>query len=122
VARTIHERLYFRPLLEAFADTDGELLTRPGAVEERLSGLGFADSDRTRAAVEDLTRGLTRSSRLMQQMLPLLLAWLSETPDPHLGLFGVRNRAGDRQRAETLSRTFRESPEAARRLATLVGT
>ena len=122
VARTIHERLYFRPLLEAFADTDGEVLTRPGAVEERLRAFGFADSDRTRAAVEDLTRGLTRSSRLMQQMLPLVLAWLSETPDPDLGLFCVRNLAGDRARAETLTRTFRESPEAARRLSTLVGT
>ena len=122
VARTIHERLYFRPLLEAFADSDAEVLSRPGAVEERLRAFGFADSDRTRAAVEDLTRGLTRSSRLMQQMLPLVLAWLSETPDPDLGLLGVRNLAGDRQRAEALTRTFRESPEAARRLATLVGT
>jgi glutamate-ammonia-ligase adenylyltransferase len=122
VVRTIHERLYFRPLLEAFAASDGELLGRPGAVEERLRAFGFADSDRTRAAVEDLTRGLTRSSRLMQQMLPLLLGWLSDTPDPDLGLFCVRNLAGDRDRAEALARTFRESPEAARRLSTLVGT
>jgi glutamate-ammonia-ligase adenylyltransferase len=122
VVRTIHERLYFRPLLEAFAATDAELLARPGALEERLRAFGFADSDRTRAAVEDLTRGLTRSSRLMQQMLPLLLGWLSDTPDPDLGLFCVRNLAGDRERAETLARTFRESPEAARQLCTLVGT
>src|SRR5262249_42540594 len=29
--RAIHERLYFRPLLEAFATEDEELLRRPGA-------------------------------------------------------------------------------------------
>ena len=27
----------------------------------------------------------------MQQMLPLLLGWLSETPDPDLGLLDLRN-------------------------------
>ena len=32
----IHERLYFRPLLEAFASGDEELLARPGAIEARL--------------------------------------------------------------------------------------
>jgi glutamate-ammonia-ligase adenylyltransferase len=122
VVRTIHERLYFRPLLEAFATTDAELLGRPGALEERLNAFGFADSDRTRAAVEDLTRGLTRSSRLMQQMLPLLLGWLSDTPDPDLGLLCVRTLAGERNRSEALARTFRESPETARQLCCLVGT
>src|SRR5262249_3372294 len=122
VVRTIHERPCFRPLVEAFAPTDAEVLARPGALEERLRAFGFADSDRTRAAVEDLTRGLTRSSRLMQQMLPLLLGWLADTPDPDLGLLCVRNLAGDRDRAEALARTVLESPETARQLCRLVGT
>jgi glutamate-ammonia-ligase adenylyltransferase len=120
--RTIHERLYFRPLLEAFAGADAELLTRPGAVDARLRAFGFSDGDRTRAAVSDLTRGLTRSSRLMQQMLPLMLGWLAETPDPDLGLLLLRSLVGERERAEELTRTFRDSPEAARRLSILIGT
>jgi glutamate-ammonia-ligase adenylyltransferase len=118
--RVIHERLYFRPLLEAFAEAD--VLTRPGAVDARLAAFGFSDGLRTRAAIRELTRGLTRSSRLMQQMLPLLLGWLSDTPDPDLGLLCLRNLAGDQQRANELSRAFRESPEAARRLCTILGT
>jgi glutamate-ammonia-ligase adenylyltransferase len=72
--------------------------------------------------VRELTRGLTRTSRLMQQLLPLLLGWLSESPDPDLGLLNVRNLADDPQRASELTRSFRESPEAARRLCHLVGT
>jgi [glutamine synthetase] adenylyltransferase / [glutamine synthetase]-adenylyl-L-tyrosine phosphorylase len=120
--RSIHERLYFRPLLEFFAAADRDVLTRPGAVEARLAAFGFSDGLRTRAAVRELTRGLTRSSRLMQQMLPLLLGWLSDTPDPDLGLLCLRNLAGDRERAAILARTFRDSPEAARQLCTLIGT
>ena len=120
--RAIHERLYFRPLLEAFAAGDEELLHRPGAVEARLSAFGFSDGLRTRAAVRELTRGLSRSSRLMQQILPLLLGWLSESPDPDLGLLNVRNLLADTGRSAELSRTFRESPDTARRLCHLVGT
>ncbi len=122
--RSIHERLYFRPLLEAFAATDAELLTRPGALDARLTAFGFSDTLRTKAAVRDLTRGFSRRSRLMQQMLPLLFAWLSETADPDLGLLNLRNLLGDSepQRAAELAKTFRESPEAARRLCHLIGT
>jgi [glutamine synthetase] adenylyltransferase / [glutamine synthetase]-adenylyl-L-tyrosine phosphorylase len=118
--RAIHERLYFRPLLEAFATEDEDLLRRPGALEARLTAFGFSDGLRTRAAIRDLTRGFTRASRLMQQILPLILGWLSESPDPDLGLLNVRNLFQDR--SAELTRAFRESPEAARLLCHLVGT
>ena len=73
--------------------------SRPGAIEARLQAFGFSDGIRTRAAVRELTRGLTRSSRLMQQILPLLLGWLSESPDPDLGLLNVRNLCSDPRRS-----------------------
>ena len=118
--RSIHERLYFRPLLEAFAGTDGRLSA--SAAEERLAAFGFTDAERTRQALRELTGGLTRSSRLMQQLLPLLLEWLSGSPDPDLGLLGLRRLATGPQRATELVPAFRESPEAARRLCTILGT
>ena len=31
----------------------------------------------------------------MQQMLPLILGWLAETPDPDAGLFRLRSLVGD---------------------------
>jgi glutamate-ammonia-ligase adenylyltransferase len=117
--RSIHERLFFRPLLEAFT---GTLPMAPEAVQTRLAAFGFADAERTRQALTELTRGLTRSSRLMQQMLALLLGWLSESPDPDLGLLGLRTLATGPHRASQLVSTFRESPEAARRLSLLLGT
>ena len=117
--RSIHERLFFRPLLEAFT---GASPMTPQAVQARLAAFGFADAARTRQALAELTRGLTRSSRLMQQMLALLLGWLSEAPDPDLGLLGLRTLATGRHRSAQLVATFRESPEAARRLCLLLGT
>ena len=117
--RSIHERLFFRPLLEAFT---GSSPMAPEAVETRLAAFGFTDADRTRQALTELTRGLTRSSRLMQQMLALLLGWLSESPDPDLGLLGLRTLATGPHRSGQLIAAFRESPEAARRLCLLLGT
>lgn len=118
--RSIHERLYFRPLLEAFADAPGAMGEE--AVDARLSAFGFTDARRTRAAAIELTRGLTRSSRLMQQLLPLLLEWLSSSPDPDLGLLGLRTVAAGPQRTAALTQAFRDSPETARRLCLLLGT
>jgi glutamate-ammonia-ligase adenylyltransferase len=58
----------------------------------------------------------------MQQMLPLLLLWLSESPDPDLGLLGLRRLSSGEQRTTELVTAFRESPEVARRLSLLLGT
>ncbi|HEV2766207.1 MAG TPA: bifunctional [glutamine synthetase] adenylyltransferase/[glutamine synthetase]-adenylyl-L-tyrosine phosphorylase [Acidimicrobiales bacterium] len=118
--RAIHQRLYFRPLLEAFAGAEGGL--SPEAAETRLAAFGFRDAERTRQAVRELTRGLTRSSRMMHQLLPLLFGWLSDSPDPDRGLLGLRTLASGSQRSSELARAFRESAETARRLCTVLGT
>ncbi|HSH59854.1 MAG TPA: bifunctional [glutamine synthetase] adenylyltransferase/[glutamine synthetase]-adenylyl-L-tyrosine phosphorylase [Acidimicrobiales bacterium] len=117
--RPIHERLFFRPLLEAFV---GSSPMAPEAVQTRLAAFGFAEAERTRQAMAELTRGLTRTSRLMQQVLPLVLSWLSESPNPDLGLLGLRTLFSSSHRTSELVSTFRESPEAARRLCLLCGT
>ncbi len=124
--RSIHERLFFRPLLEAFTrpapDGDGVGRLDDRAVAERLAAFGFSDAERTRQAVRELTRGFNRSSRLMQQLLPLLLEWLSQAPDPDLGLLGLRSLTTGQHRRDHLIALFRESSEAARRLCILLGT
>jgi glutamate-ammonia-ligase adenylyltransferase len=129
VARSIHERLFFRPLLEAFSAVPQPPISgapaglrSDEAVRSRLAAFGFTDAERTRAALTELTKGLTRSSRLMQQTLPLLLTWLSESPDPDLGLLGLRTLVTGAHRRDRLVATFRDSPESARRLCLLIGT
>ncbi|HEX6569808.1 MAG TPA: hypothetical protein VF015_11605, partial [Acidimicrobiales bacterium] len=119
VVRRVHERLYFRPLLDSLAGA-GRL--SPEAAAGALASFGFADVERTRAAVRELTRGLTRSSRMMQQLLPLVLDWLSTSPDPDLGLLGLRKLAAGDQRAMALAHAFRDSPDVAQRVCELLGT
>jgi glutamate-ammonia-ligase adenylyltransferase len=133
--RLIHERLFFRPLLEAFAsleaplggvdasgDTSARTLMSADAVARRLSAFGFGDTQRTRAVVEELAGGLTRVSRLMGQLLPLLLDWLSVSPDPDLGLLMLRTLVLRSHHRALVVTTFRESPEAARRLCLVLGS
>jgi glutamate-ammonia-ligase adenylyltransferase len=117
--RSVHERLWFRPLLDALA---GAGTLSEEAAANRLAAFGFTDLERTRQAVRELTRGLTRSSRMMQQLLPLLLDWLSTSPDPDLGLLGLRRLASGDDRSRALAAEFRESPEVARHLALLLGS
>jgi glutamate-ammonia-ligase adenylyltransferase len=118
--RAIHERLYFRPLLEAFSGVDGPLTAEAAA--ERLAAFGFSDGERTRRAVIELTHGLSRSSKLMLQLLPLVLDWLSTTPDPDGGLLGLRQLASGPTETLAVAAAFRDSPETARRVAVVLGT
>jgi glutamate-ammonia-ligase adenylyltransferase len=117
--RSIHERLFFAPILDALAGT-GPL--SPEAAEERLAAFGFTDVARTRAAARELAYGLTRRSRLMQQLLPLILEWLSATPDPDLGLLQLRRLAEGPARSASLATTFRDAPVAAQRTSILLGS
>src|SRR5438132_899436 len=117
--RSIHEKLFFRPLLEAIAGT-GPLSQQ--AVEDRLAAFGFLDVAHTRAALAELTTGLSRRSQLMGQLFPLLLEWLSETPDPDMGLLQLRRLAEGRARSGALAVAFRESPGAAERVCRLLGS
>ena len=130
--RWIHERLFFRPLLEAFTATTSsptDAATAAGgpgltadAITDRLRAFGFADAERTLQAVRELTRGLSRSSRLMGQLLPMLLDWLSHSPDPDLGLLGLRTLVNEPHCRDQLTALCRESPEAARQLCQMLGT
>ena len=117
--RSIHERLFFRPLLEAVAGA-GPL--SPDAMQARMAAFGFVDAQRTRDALTELTQGFTRRSRLMQQVLPVLLAWLSETPDPDLGLLELRRLAEGPDRSALLARNFRDAPGAAERVCRVLGS
>ena len=58
----------------------------------------------------------------MRQMLPLVFEWLSQSPDPDLGLLGLRSLTTGEHRRSQLTAVFRESAEAARQLCQLLGT
>ncbi|MGH9048129.1 MAG: bifunctional [glutamine synthetase] adenylyltransferase/[glutamine synthetase]-adenylyl-L-tyrosine phosphorylase [Acidimicrobiia bacterium] len=119
--RSVHERLFFAPILETLAGVGGGPLPVEAA-EERLAAFGFLDVTSTRAALRELAAGLTRRSKVMQQLLPALLGWLSAAPDPDLGLLQLRRLAEGPARSASLATTFRDSPGAAERTCRLLGS
>jgi [glutamine synthetase] adenylyltransferase / [glutamine synthetase]-adenylyl-L-tyrosine phosphorylase len=119
IVRSIHEKLFFAPLLEALAGT-GPLPLE--AAEERLIAFGFTDVTQARAALRELTRGLTRRSQLMQQLLPLLLEWCSVAPDPDLALLQLRRLVEGPVRSAALATAFRDVPGTAERTCRVLGS
>ena len=121
LVRDVHERLYFRPILEALV---GSPTARLGVEEAalRLEALGFLNVEGARRALEDLTAGLSRRSRAMHQVLPLFLDWLSLSPDPDLGLSQLRALLADPTVHSALITMLEINPLAGERLCLLLGT
>lgn len=115
--RDIHQRLFYRPALEAFASA-----RRDERIDRQLAALGFTDSEATRTAAADLTAGLSRRSRLMRQVLPLMMEWLSATPDPDLGLAQLRLLVTGSGDNGLLIAALRDDPGVGERLCRLLGT
>ena len=120
-ARDLHERLYFRPILDSLVGVEDARLDSAAAAL-RLEALGYRDVVAATQAVGDLTSGLSRRSRVMQQMLPLMLDWLSQSPDPDLGLAQLRLLMANTADHSTLITLLQNNPVAGERLCTLLGT
>ena len=117
--RSLHEALYYRPLLEAFASSTG--LTRDQA-NDRLAALGFEDPAAAARSFETLTSGLSRRSRLMHQLLPLMLEWLADSPNPDVGLKQLTKLVTANADQASLIAVLRDRPMAARHLCQLLGS
>jgi glutamate-ammonia-ligase adenylyltransferase len=118
---TLHERIYFRPVLESLVGSPSARLG-PDRAGERLVALGFGNSRESGKALEELTKGLSRRSRAMQQMMPLMLDWLSLAPDPDLGLSQLRLLLAHTPDHSSLVARLLNSPTTGERLVMLLGT
>jgi [glutamine synthetase] adenylyltransferase / [glutamine synthetase]-adenylyl-L-tyrosine phosphorylase len=121
--RRLHEKLFYRPLLTAVArlDTDEARLTTEAA-KQRLAALGFADPDAALRHLEALTSGVTRTANIQRQLLPAMLDWFAEAPDPDAGLFGFRKLSEALGRTPWYLKTLRDEGQVAERLARLLAT
>ncbi|WP_298513375.1 bifunctional [glutamine synthetase] adenylyltransferase/[glutamine synthetase]-adenylyl-L-tyrosine phosphorylase [uncultured Nocardioides sp.] len=121
--RRLHEKLFYRPLLTAVArlDSDEARLT-PEAATQRLAALGFADPAAALRHLESLTSGVTRTANIQRQLLPAMLDWFADAPDPDAGLFGFRRISESLGRTPWYLKTLRDEGEVAERLARLLAT
>ncbi|MEO6532026.1 MAG: bifunctional [glutamine synthetase] adenylyltransferase/[glutamine synthetase]-adenylyl-L-tyrosine phosphorylase [Pseudolysinimonas sp.] len=115
--RTLHERLFYRPLLSAVAalPDDGYALTSEQA-EARLAAIGFRDPRGALHHIAALTSGVSRRAQIQRNLLPVMLAWFSEGADPDLGLLNFRRLSDDLGETYWFLRMLRDSSGAAHRL------
>ncbi len=119
--RDTHERVFYRPVLDAVAGTGaGALAAR--AVADRLQALGFTDVDGARERLERITEGSGAAARALSQLLPPALDWLGQSPDPDLGLFQLRLVTDGTLRASLVVEALREDETTATRLCRLLGS
>ena len=121
--RRLHEKLFYRPLLSAVARIPGtEARLSLEAAEARLAALGYADPAGALRHLEALTSGVTRSSRIQRALLPVMLEWFADAPDPDAGLFGFRRISESLGDSPWYLKTLRDEGQVAERLARLLAT
>ncbi len=118
IVRRLHEKLFYQPLLEAVASlpTDGLRLT-PLAAEQRLTALGFVDPKGALTHIQALTSGLSRRASIQKSLLPAMLAWFAESPDPDGGLLAFRKISEGLGETHWYLRKLRDEGEGAEQLA-----
>ncbi len=122
-ARRLHEKLFYRPLLAAVARIPGdEARLTTDAAKERLAALGYADPDAALRHLEALTGGVTRTAAIQKALLPALLGWFADAPDPDAGLFGFRRISDALGSTPWYLTMLRDEGETARRLAQVLAT
>ncbi|WP_055543124.1 bifunctional [glutamine synthetase] adenylyltransferase/[glutamine synthetase]-adenylyl-L-tyrosine phosphorylase, partial [Streptomyces neyagawaensis] len=118
VVRRLHEKLFYRPLLDAVAQlAPGEARLSADAARERLVALGYADPASALRHLEALASGVTRKAAIQRTLLPVLLGWFADSADPDAGLLNFRKVSDALGKTPWYLRLLRDEGAAAENLA-----
>ncbi|MFJ6896284.1 bifunctional [glutamine synthetase] adenylyltransferase/[glutamine synthetase]-adenylyl-L-tyrosine phosphorylase [Streptomyces hokutonensis] len=118
VVRRLHEKLFYRPLLDAVAQlAPGEARLSAEAARVRLVALGYVDPAAALRHIEALASGVTRKAAIQRTLLPVLLGWFADSADPDAGLLNFRKVSDALGRTPWYLRLLRDEGAAAENLA-----
>ncbi|MGW3416282.1 bifunctional [glutamine synthetase] adenylyltransferase/[glutamine synthetase]-adenylyl-L-tyrosine phosphorylase, partial [Streptomyces sp. NPDC000888] len=118
VVRRLHEKLFYRPLLDAVAQlAPGETRLSADAARERLVALGYADPAAALRHLEALASGVSRKAAIQRTLLPVLLGWFADSADPDAGLLNFRKVSDALGKTPWYLRLLRDEGAAAENLA-----
>jgi [glutamine synthetase] adenylyltransferase / [glutamine synthetase]-adenylyl-L-tyrosine phosphorylase len=122
-ARRLHEKLFYRPLLEAVARLPGEAvrLTQEAA-RARLEALGYADPAGALRHIEALISGVSRKAAIQRTLLPVMLGWFADAAQPDAGLLAFRQVSEALGEASWYLRLLRDDTKVAQRMARLLAS
>jgi glutamate-ammonia-ligase adenylyltransferase len=119
----LHQKLFYRPLLDAVAALPGEAARlTPQAAEARLEALGYADPAGALRHLGALTAGVSRRAAIQRTLLPLLLEWFADAPDPDAGLLAFRQVSEALGKTPWYLRLLRDDMTVAQRMARLLAS
>ncbi|MFJ9820304.1 bifunctional [glutamine synthetase] adenylyltransferase/[glutamine synthetase]-adenylyl-L-tyrosine phosphorylase [Streptomyces sp. NPDC101151] len=118
VVRRLHEKLFYRPLLDAVAQlAPGEARLSAEAARERMVALGYADPASALRHLEALASGVSRKAAIQRTLLPVLLGWFADSADPDAGLLNFRKVSDALGKTPWYLRLLRDEGAAAENLA-----
>jgi len=116
--RRLHEKLFYRPLLDAVARLPGDTVRlTPEAARARLEALGYRDPAGALRHIEALTSGLRRRAAIQRTLLPVLLGWFADAAEPDAGLLAFRQVSDALGDTPWFLRLLRDETKAAERMA-----
>ncbi|MGH3914501.1 MAG: bifunctional [glutamine synthetase] adenylyltransferase/[glutamine synthetase]-adenylyl-L-tyrosine phosphorylase, partial [Pseudonocardiaceae bacterium] len=122
-ARRLHQKLFYRPLLESVARVPTEVYRlSESSAKARLAALGYASPQGALGHLRALTEGVSRRAAIQSALLPVLLQFLGETPDPDGGLAAYRRVSEALEDTPWYLRLLRDEGAVAQRLMKLLGT
>ena len=116
--RRLHEKLFYRPLLDAVArlPSDAARLT-PAEARDRLEALGYADPAGALRHIDALTTGMSRRAAIQRTLLPVLLGWFADAAEPDAGLLAFRQVSEALGESPWYLRLLRDETKVAERMA-----
>ncbi|TXN32166.1 bifunctional [glutamine synthetase] adenylyltransferase/[glutamine synthetase]-adenylyl-L-tyrosine phosphorylase [Lacisediminihabitans profunda] len=121
--RSLHERLFYRPLLSAVAGLrEGDFALTSRQATDRLAAIGFTDPKGALAHIAALTGGVSRRASIQRHLLPVMLQWFADGADPDYGLLAFRRLSDDLGESYWFLRMLRDSSGAAKRLTNVLSS
>lgn len=121
--RRLQQRIFFSPLLDAVSTIPASgLRLSSDAAQTRLRALGFMDPRAALTHIEALTRGSSRTSEIQRQLMPAMLGWFAQGPDPDFGLLAFRQLSEALGDTTWYLRALRDEGYMAKRLATIASS
>ncbi|PXX10215.1 bifunctional [glutamine synthetase] adenylyltransferase/[glutamine synthetase]-adenylyl-L-tyrosine phosphorylase [Mycolicibacterium moriokaense] len=118
----LHAKLFYQPLLESVGAVGIAEGMTPEAAERQLAALGYEGPQSALTHLAALTSHSGRRGRVQQVLLPTLLDWLSDTPDPDAGLLAYRRISEELSDQRWYLSTLRDEGAVAKRLMHVLGT
>ncbi|MGI9163667.1 MAG: bifunctional [glutamine synthetase] adenylyltransferase/[glutamine synthetase]-adenylyl-L-tyrosine phosphorylase [Mycobacterium sp.] len=119
----LHAKLFYQPLLESVGRAVGFASGMSSeAAERQLAALGYEGPQSALTHLGALVNESGRRGQVQSVLLPRLLDWLSDTPDPDSGLLAYRRISEALAEQRWYLATLRDESAVAKRLMRVLGT